>query len=129
MNSTHFSPRSKFLISLASVLVAGMSALPGQASAANYDETCGLLPGEGGYGYVRVANMSCRHGKKVAFKGRKKFCKQHFDCRINWKKNIGKIYRGQVRRNGWKCKVTVGWELLRVKCRKGNRRTIYRGGA
>jgi hypothetical protein len=104
----------------------GAFAVPGQAGAAGYDQTCGILPGDGYFSYVRVANMSCRHGKKVAFKARKKFCNARRDC---FMRTDTKIYRGEVRRNGWKCKVTVGWEYLRVKCRRGNERTIYRGGA
>ena len=112
-----------------STLAIGLLA-PGMSQAApNYDETCGLLPGQGGYGYVRVANMSCRHGKKVTRKSMKKFCKAHNDCYIDWEKNIEKVYRGSVRRNGWKCKVANGWEYYRVKCRKKDMRVISRGGA
>ena len=34
-----------------------------------------------------------------------------------------------IRRNGWKCKVTIAWEYARVKCRKGEMRVISIGGA
>ena len=101
----------------------------GAAAAPNYDRTCGLLPGDGGFGYVRAANTTCRHAWKVTRKSRTKFCNWHHECRINWMNNIEKLYKGKVKRNGWRCKVTVGWEYSRVKCRKGSMRVISRAGA
>jgi len=119
----------KLVFATALVAALSLSAASGAAASGSYDRTCGLLPGDGGFGYVRAANATCRRAWKVTRKSQKKFCKQHHDCRINWKNNIGKLYKGTVKRNGWRCKVTVGWEYYRTKCRKGNMRVISRGGA
>lgn len=120
---------ARVLVAAVLAVVLGLVASPGASAAPNYDRTCGLLPGNGGFGYVRAANTTCRHVKKVTNKSRKKFCKRHNDCFIDWESNIYKLYKGKVRRNGWRCKVTVGWEYQRVKCRKGKMRVISRGGA
>lgn len=67
--------RPRFGIGLALVaLTAAMSFTVASASEAQtsrgvtYDQTCGLLPGEGAYGYIRVKNISCGDGKRAAFK-------------------------------------------------------------
>ena len=105
-------------------------AVPGAVQAApNYDTTCSAAPDQGAGRTLRVSNMSCRHGSKVVRKSAKKFCKEHNDCLIDFEQNINKVYRGTVRRNGWKCKVTIAWEYARVKCRKGDMRVISIGGA
>ena len=124
-------PISKPKFSLAAIFIVALFAMflvPQQADAAGYDRTCGITPNDGmGYvSYVRVANMSCRHGKKVAYKARKKFCNMHNDC---YMRSDLSSYRGTVRRNGWKCKVTVQYESFRGKCRKGNMRSVYITGA
>ena len=114
-------------------LIAGLTvvASPGvdEAEAIRYDQTCGTLPGNGGYGYIRVKNIRCGDGKRVAFKARRKFCAARNGCAIDPFGNIRKVYRGKVRRNGWICKVADGWEYSRIKCRKGNRFLIWRAAA
>ncbi len=107
-------------------MLVGIGLAPSGASATNYDHTCGVLPGSGYLNYVRVKNLSCRHGAKVARKSIKKFCRLHNDCAM--KTDTG-LYKGEVRRNGWRCKVTVGWEYERAKCRKGSMRLIHMAGA
>jgi len=100
-----------------------------QSRAINYDRTCGLLPGDGAYGYIRVKNISCGAGKRVAFRSRKKFCSSRNGCLIDPSVDITAIIRGKVKRNGWKCKVAVGWEYDRIKCRKGKKLLIWRAAA
>lgn len=108
------------------LLATGMFLAPAASSAPNYDRTCGVLPGNGYVDYVRVKNMGCRQGIKVAHRARRKFCAHHNGCPFN---SDLQSYRGTVTRNGWKCKVTLGYEYERVKCRKGNRRLIHIAGA
>lgn len=110
-------------------LVGGLVAVPAASATPRYDQTCGLLPGEGGFSYVKVANMNCRAGKRVTNMARKKFCRMNNDCAIDWESNIQQVHRGTVRIGGWRCKVAVGWESLRSKCRKGKRRAIWAAGA
>lgn len=107
-------------------LIVGLALAPAASGSAHYERTCGLLPGDGAFSYVRVTNMSCRQGIKVAHRARRKFCQHHGGC--PFASDTG-TYRGAVSRNGWKCKVTVGYEYERVKCRKGPRRLIHRAGA
>jgi hypothetical protein len=112
------------------LVLAGSGLIAPNASAApNYDRTCGLLPGDGGYGFVRAKNATCQRAWKVTRKANREFCRQNNDCYINWETNIEYVYRGTIRWNGWRCKVTNGWELYRVKCRKGQRFVLGRGGA
>lgn len=108
------------------ILSAGMILVPSASGSPNYDRTCGVLPGNGYVNYVRVANLSCRQGIKVAHRARRKFCARHNGCPFN---SDLQSYRGAVSRNGWKCKVTLGYEYERVKCRKGSRRLIHIAGA
>lgn len=119
----------KLVVAAALATTLSLSLAPGAGAVPNYDRTCGLLPGDGGFGYVRAANTTCRHAWKVTRKSQKKFCKQHNDCMIDWETNIEKLYKGKVKRNGWRCKVTVGWEYSRTKCHKRNMRVISRSGA
>ena len=65
---------------------------------------------------------------KVTRKATRKFCRQKNDCLIDWETNIEQVYRGTVKWNGLRCKVTYGWELIRAKCRKGQRIVIWRAG-
>ena len=119
----------KVVLVLGLALVGSALIAPSANAAPNYDRTCGLLPGDGGYGFVRAKNATCRRAWKVTRKSRGKFCRRHNDCYIDWQNDISYVYRGTVRWNGWRCKVTDGWELLRVKCRKGKRIVIQRAGA
>jgi hypothetical protein len=91
--------------------------------------TCGLLPGEGAYSYIETRGITCRAGKLIAFRARKRFCSSHNDCLINPPTPITKIYKGQVRYRGWTCRVKDGWELLVVRCRKGDLRFVQKSGA
>ncbi len=112
------------LIGAASLM--GLVAVPGSTAAPQFDRACGIPPGDGYVKWVRVANMTCRHGIKVSYKARKKFCEARNDCSM---RKDTDFYRGSVKRNGWRCKVAVGWEYFRAKCRKGNMRVIYLTGA
>ena len=119
--------RSKILGVLVTLASFGCLIIAPTASASpHYDDSCGVAPGSGYVNYVRVANMSCRHGKKVALKSKKKFCREHNGCPF---KSDLDFYKGTVHRNGWRCKVALGYEYLRAKCRKGNQRLVYLTGA
>jgi hypothetical protein len=93
--------------------------------------TCGLLPGDGGYSYVRTRGVTCRIGGRVSRKARKKFCSRRNSCSFApyTPSSITRTYRGRVKRNGWKCSVVVKWEFSRVICRKKGMRIRAEGGA
>lgn len=116
---------SVFMMLLVSNLALGSG---GAFGAPHYDRSCGVLPGEG-YGYVdyvRAANTICRRARKVTRKAYKKFCRARSNCAMS--ADTG-LYKGKVRRNGWRCKVTVGWEYIRSKCRRGKMRVLWITGA
>jgi hypothetical protein len=119
--------RVALLLGLA--LVGSALITPSAGAAPNYDRTCGLLPGDGAFGFVRAKDTTCRRAWKVTRKATRKFCRQNNDCLIDWETNIEQIYRGTLKWNGWRCKVTYGWELIRTKCRKGKRIVIWRAAA
>jgi len=104
-----------------SVLLAGSS-----EAAPRYDRTCGLLPGQGGFSFVRAKNTTCPRARRVTRKALKKFCRSHGRCAMY---SDTDFYRGKVRWNGWRCKAAEGWEYIRVKCRRGGMRVIWMAAA
>jgi hypothetical protein len=121
-------------VALGLALVGGIYALGGavaadQAEAIRYDRTCGYLPGDGAYSFVRAKNTTCKRAWKTTRKAYRKFCEANNDCRLDPFGDITYVYRGTVRRNGWRCKVASGWEYVRVKCRKGDRVVIWKTAA
>jgi hypothetical protein len=84
--------------------------------------TCGLLPGEGAFSYVKTVGIRCRAAKRIAHGARRRFCARHHGCRVPQPPPIGFRYRGKVVHRGWTCRVSEGWEFLLVRCRKGDMR-------
>lgn len=95
------------------------------------ERLCGLLPGDGAYGYVKTRGVTCRTGWKVSRKARKKFCAARNECSFApyTPDSIQRTYRGSVKRNGWRCSGVVKWEFSRFICRKGERFIRAEGGA
>ncbi|HEX5928296.1 MAG TPA: hypothetical protein VFY48_02795 [Solirubrobacterales bacterium] len=91
--------------------------------------TCGLLPGDGAYSYIETRGIGCQAGKRIAHRARKKFCSARNDCLIQPPTPITKVYAGNVRYRGWSCRVKDGWELLVVRCRKGEMSFVQKSGA
>ena len=96
---------------------------------AQQTRVCGLLPGDGAYSYVETRGVTCRAGKLIAHRARKRFCAARNDCLITPPAPITTVYKGSVRYNGWSCRVKDGWELLVVRCRKGDMRLVQKAGA
>lgn len=105
-------------IGLAAVAAFGPSAV---ADAKPVSRSCGLLPGEGAYSYIKTRGVKCRTGKKIANRARRKFCARHNSCLLQGSVPTTHIYRGRVRYRGWSCRLKVGWEFIHVKCSKGRR--------
>lgn len=119
--------RSRVIAATIAIVVSvSLGTAPGVSAKPTYDRACGTPGGQGYVNIVRVANMTCRHGVRVAFKARKKFCDSHNGCPFEPVENF---YRGTVYRNGWRCKVALGYEYFRVKGRRGNQRFVYLTGA
>lgn len=119
----------KLILIVGLALVGSVMIVPSASAAPNYDRTCGTLPGDGYFGFVRAQNTTCQRAYKVTRKASRKFCSQNNDCTIDQQSDLSQLYRGTVRWNGWRCKVMNGWEIYRVKCRKGERVVLARGGA
>ncbi len=119
--------RSKTIaLAVAVAALGGAAFSPGASATPQYDYGCGVKPGSGYVNYIRVANMTCRHGKKVSRKVVKKFCAEHNGC--SFETDLG-FYKGTTYRNGWRCKVAVGYEYYRAKCRRGKMRFVHMTGA
>lgn len=88
--------------------------------------TCGLLPGEGAFSYIKTVGIRCQAAKRVAAGARDRFCSRHNDCESS---TPFSRYRGKVRYRGWSCRVRDAWEFLQVKCRKGEMRLHQEAGA
>jgi hypothetical protein len=119
----------KLILTIGFALIGSLVTTPSASAAPNYDRTCGVLPGDGYFGFVRAKDTTCRRAWKVTRKASRKFCNLNNDCVIDQESGISQRYRGTVWWNGWRCKVMNGWEIYRVKCRKGNRFVLARGGA
>jgi len=88
--------------------------------------TCGILPGDGAYSFVKTRGVSCRAGYGVANRARKRFCAPRSGCRL---RRPGPVFKGKVRYAGWTCRVKQGWELNLVDCRKGGKRIFRKSAA
>jgi len=116
--------------SLASCLaLLALLCLSSAASAKPIVRTCGLMPGEGAYSYIKTRGVTCRTGGKVTFRARRRFCVRHNDCMIQPPLPISTIFKGKVRYNGWRCQVRDGWESLSVSCWRGKMRIVRKAGA
>lgn len=98
-------------------------------SPSQQSRTCGILPGDGAYRYIKTRGISCRDGMHVANRARKKFCSAHNQCLINPPTPITTVYTGQVRYNGWNCRIKDGWELTVVRCTKRDMRLFLKSAA
>lgn len=132
MTSTIFSSRRRGALSLAGlvataaiVVVSGWMASP--AIGAADKRTCGTLPGDGAYSYVRTKNVSCKIAQKVSNKAGRKFCGKRFqDCD---RSSGGGFDKGRVRAKGWRCEMKVGYEFYRAECRRRNMKFHAESGA
>jgi hypothetical protein len=105
-------------------VVAGVALVPSGA-AADPDHVCGVLPGEGAYGYVKVWNMTCARAEKVAANAYDRFCDRR-DCATSPE---GGFVTGKTRFNGWKCDLKLAYEFTRIRCAKSEKRFTQEGGA
>lgn len=100
-----------------------------KASPTRSSRTCGILPGDGAFRYIKTRGISCRDGMRVAHRARKKFCSAHNQCLINPPTPITTVYKGRVRYNGWNCRIKDGWELTVVRCTKRGMRLFLKSAA
>lgn len=112
------------LLLLALVVATAALAVPSGA-AASADRTCGVLPGDGAYSYVKVWNTTCSKGEKVASKATRKFCNRRNHGCAN--PTASRIFKGRVRAKGYRCKLKLRWEFFRVRCTSGNKRILRKG--
>jgi len=115
---------------IGAVLVLALLAAPARADAAPSDRgvkrTCGLLPGDGYYNFIKTTNVSCREGNRVASKAYRKFCAPNFQgCDVG----VNDTDKGRVRVDGWRCKIKLGYESSQQRCKKGRMRFIKKSGA
>ena len=113
------------VVTAVAALTVALLALSPAAGVAADKRKCGLLPGQGAYSYVKVRNVSCSEGKKVALKAVRKFCRKD-GCDTP---PSGGIAKGSVKSKGWSCKVKVAWEFNQARCAKRNMTILYRTGA
>lgn len=83
----------------------------------------------GAYRYIQTRGIRCGPAYRIAFRARKHFCKRNNDCEIDPYVSITQTYQGKTRYRDWTCKVKVGWESTRVRCRKREMRLLYRSAA
>jgi hypothetical protein len=90
-------------------------------------QTCGLLPGEGAYNYVRVWNVGCAKANKVAKKAFQRFCDPRSKC---FKGDpIADPVRGHARVHAWRCNLKFAWEFSRIRCEAPHKRFVQASGA
>jgi hypothetical protein len=107
-------------------LLTGMSTAASSSAATSKVETCGLLPGEGAFNYVKVWNMRCGKARKVADQVLEDFCGPQFQrCSVD----VEDVIRGRERYRDWRCGVTVAWEFVRVRCERNGKRFVQASGA
>ncbi len=112
------------VVALLGVLDAGTSI---GAPAHQRAQTCGLLPGEGAYNYVKVWNVGCAKANKVAKKAFHRFCDPVEEC-FSGDPNADPV-RGRTHVNNWKCKLKFAWEFSRTVCEAPHKRFVQASGA
>jgi len=120
--------RKALAIGVALAMIGAISA-PAASADQGTRRTCGTLPGDGAYSYIKTVGIRCAPAKRIAFRARKRFCKSHNECMIVPPTPISTIFKGRVRYHTWSCHVKDGWELLVVSCRKRDMRFSYRTAA
>lgn len=118
--------RGAVTLALMAVMV-GVATAP--AHAAPIPRLCGLLPGDGAYSYIKTRGVTCRSGRKIANRARKRFCARHNRCRLGPPFPISKTYKGWTRYRGWRCHVKQGWELSVIRCQRGKQRIFEKAAA
>lgn len=127
MRATRSSPLTlaTFLVAASAAVLVALAITPAEGIAGGEKRICGVLPGEGAFGYVKAKNVSCRDARRVAFKAARKFC-SHGRC--DGAPDAG-VEKGTVRPNGWDCAVKVGYEYYKARCSKENAKFLYESGA
>lgn len=128
MTHTSNPSRVQLLMAGCAAILVFLMALAPSASAKQVSRTCGLLPGDGAYSYIKTRGVKCRHAGKIAFRVQKRFCARRNRCLLQGRVATTHIYQGKVRYRGWSCRVKLGWEFLSVRCRKG-RKWLHRESA
>jgi hypothetical protein len=90
-------------------------------------QTCGILPGDGAYNYVRVWNVGCAKAKHVGNKAFKRFCHPVQEC-FKDDPNADPV-KGQVHVHAWRCKLKCAWEFSRIRCEAPHKRFVQASGA
>lgn len=93
------------------------------ADGAAATRTCGTLPGDGFFNYIKVTGLSCADGRKVANHASRKFCGR--SCSVG----VEEVKTGNVRVDGFACSVKRGYESSRQRCRRGDVRLVQKSGA
>ena len=119
-------PRGAAVVAILTGLLLLAAASP--ASGAPVKRTCGLLPGDGAFSYIKTTGVKCRDGHKIARRAREKFCSTRSDCEIG-PTAIETSYRGEVRYRGWSCRVKVAYESASTRCEKGSKEIFRASGA
>ena len=77
------------------------------------DRTCGVLPGDGYYNYVKVWGMSCPDARRISEKAGRKFCGPPYK---HCNGQPGEFDTGRVRVGYYQCEMRVGVDFYRARC-------------
>lgn len=119
------------------VLAAALLGAPGTAAAGGepgtgakpVKRTCGLLPGDGAYSFVRTTGIKCQTAIRIALRAQRRFCSFRNDCAFGFPPKVNRIYRGAVAYNGWQCTVRKGYELSEAACGKDGKVFVRKSGS
>lgn len=92
-----------------------------------YERTCGILPGDGYYSYVKVKGIDCESAEAIALAAQETFCSSRDMCRLP--NDSAPALEGVIDFDGWSCKITDGWELSEVSCVQGDQALLRASGA
>ena len=117
---------SRWILLLALLLTAGFVSTP-KADAMHGKRVCGVLPGEGAYSFIKAKNVDCRTARKVSRQAGRRFCGHHYrECDAA---PLDPPDKGRVTAKGWNCKMKVGYEFYRAKCRRGDQKFVSESAA
>jgi outer membrane murein-binding lipoprotein Lpp len=109
-------------------LIQASQAEPPVSDSIAYEDTCGILPGDGYYSYVKVTGIDCEGAEAIAGGARDAYCStQESKCLSSDPEGPG--FSGSVNYKGWICSINLKWEQSEIFCASGSRALLRQSGS
>jgi len=111
---------------LGALLIGSALTAPSESTAAGNKRVCGTKPGLGYYNYIKARNVSCKIARRVSRQAGRNFCGHHYS---NCNADPGEYKKGRTKAKGWRCRMKVGYEFYRARCRRHDQGFVHESAA